>query len=62
MSGGEVRLTQAGALEVARFSSVELGGWLDAGVALVGRGAGVPPRVEVTGGTVDLRRGALGRG
>ncbi|MDZ7710926.1 MAG: DUF3971 domain-containing protein [Roseovarius sp.] len=62
LSGGEVRLTQAGALDVARFSSVELGGWLDAGVALVGRGAGVPPRVEVTGGTVDLRRGAPGGG
>lgn len=62
LSGGEVRLTQAGALDVARFSSVELGDWLDAGVALVGRGVGVPPRVEVTGGTVDLRRGALGAG
>lgn len=62
LSGGEVRLTAAGALDLARFASVELGGWLDASVALVGRGAGIPPRVEVTGGTVDLRRGALGAG
>jgi len=62
LSGGEVRLTEAGTLDVARFSSVALGGWLEAGVAIVGRGAGVAPRIEVTGGTVDLRRGGPGEG
>jgi hypothetical protein len=62
LSGGEVRLSEAGALDVARFSSVALGDWLDAGVAIVGRGAGEAPRIEVTGGTVDLRRGGPGEG
>jgi len=62
IGGGEVRLKPGGGLAQARFASVELGGWLDAPVTLVGRGAGQAPRMEVTGGTVDLRRGALGNG
>jgi hypothetical protein len=62
LEGGEVRLTSGGALDSARFSRVRVGGWLDAPVTLAGRGAGVAPRVEVTGGTVDLRQGSPGGG
>jgi len=62
LGGGEVRLTEAGTLDVARLRNVELGDWLDAGVTLVGRGAEQPPRIEVTGGTVDLRQAPLGPG
>lgn len=57
---GRVSLDAAGTLERAEFSRVTLGGWLDAPVSLVGRGAGVAPRIEVTGGTVDLRQTSLG--
>jgi len=57
---GRVSLNAGGGLDRAEFSRVTLGGWLDAPVALVGRGAGVAPRVEVTGGTVDLRQISLG--
>ncbi|MFB9150640.1 YhdP family protein [Roseovarius ramblicola] len=60
VSGGEVRLEPGGALAEARFASVELGGWLNVPVTLVGRGKGQAPRVEVTGGTVDMRGGTLG--
>ncbi|MET4130071.1 hypothetical protein ACSSV6_003280 [Roseovarius sp. MBR-38] len=59
---GEVRLTPEGTLGAARFTRLELGDWLDVQAALIGRGANVTPRVEVTGGRVDLRRGSLGAG
>ncbi|MBC7133805.1 MAG: hypothetical protein H5U16_11970 [Roseovarius sp.] len=61
-AAGEVSLAPDGTLDAARFSRVELDGWLDVQAALIGRGAGVPPAVEVTGGRVDLRRGAPGGG
>lgn len=57
---GRVSLNAGGGLDRAEFSRVTLGGWFDAPVALVGRGAGVAPGVEVTGGTVDLRQTSLG--
>jgi hypothetical protein len=57
---GEVALSPDGGLAQARFARVGMGDWLDVPVTLVGRGAGRVPRVEVTGGTVDLRRGAFG--
>lgn len=57
---GRVSLNAGGELDRAEFSRVTLGGWFDAPVALVGRGAGAAPRVEVTGGTVDLRQTSLG--
>ncbi|MDZ4136594.1 MAG: DUF3971 domain-containing protein, partial [Paracoccaceae bacterium] len=62
---GSVRLKADGTLDLARFSSVRLGGWLDATVDLAGRGAGQVPAVSVTGGSVDLRRmdrGQAGQG
>jgi hypothetical protein len=42
-------------LDVARFSSVRLGNWLNAAAELRGRGKGRAPAVVVTGGRVDLR-------
>ncbi len=53
---GSVTLTPGGQLGRALFSRVQIGGWLDAPVALVGRGKGAAPRIEVTGGSIDLRR------
>ncbi|MDZ4095001.1 MAG: DUF3971 domain-containing protein [Paracoccaceae bacterium] len=59
---GTVALREGGGLEVARFSKVTLGGWLDAGVDLTGRGAGQPVGITLTGGTLDLRRMGPGIG
>lgn len=52
---GSVTLAADGGLDRAEFDRVEIGDWLRAPVTLIGRGAGVPPRIEVSGGTVDLR-------
>ena len=56
---GSVALRADGQLDRAIFSRVRVGGWLDAPVELMGRGAGVTPRVNVTGGSVDLRQTTL---
>ena len=56
---GSVTLTPGGALQRAEFTRVEIGDWLRAPVTLIGRGAGVPPRIEVSGGRVDLRAASL---
>ena len=53
---GSVTLDPGGGLRRAEFARVEIGDWLNAPVTLIGRGPGVPPRIEVTGGRVDLRR------
>lgn len=52
---GTVSLRPGGGLDRARFTRLRAGGWLDAPVTLVGRGAAAPA-VEIAGGTVDLRR------
>ncbi|MFN4158439.1 MAG: AsmA-like C-terminal region-containing protein [Gemmobacter sp.] len=54
-ASGTVSLRPGGGLDRARFARVRAGGWLDAGVTLVGRG-GAAPAVEIAGGAVDLRR------
>lgn len=59
-AAGQITLAPGGTLEVAAFDRLRLGGWLDAGVRLVGRGEGAPPRIEITGGSLDLRRADLG--
>lgn len=56
---GAMTLTPDGQLDVARFSRVTMGDWLDVPVDLVGRGAGQTPAVRVTGGRVDLRQTSL---
>ncbi len=53
---GTICLTPEGAFEAAPFDRVQLGDWLDARVTLVGQGPDQPPRVELSGGTVDLTR------
>ncbi|VAV91744.1 Large exoproteins involved in heme utilization or adhesion, partial [hydrothermal vent metagenome] len=57
---GSVSLREGGELERASFSEVKVGTWLDAPVDLIGRGAGLPPAVEVSGGRIDLRQTSLG--
>ncbi len=59
---GRIDLTASGQLDRAVFSTVAIGEWLRAPVTLVGRGAGVPPAVEVRGGRVDLRQTSLAGG
>lgn len=53
---GVVELRPGGGLERARFSEVELGGWLSGAVELRGRAAGQAPDVVMTSGQIDLRR------
>jgi hypothetical protein len=52
---GSISLVADGSLDVARFSSVRLGQWLDASAELQGRGKGRAFGVAVTGGSVDIR-------
>ena len=61
---GQITLDKNGALAVASFSSVEVADWLAGSVELVGQGVGQPPKVNVTGGWLDLRRArqAIGSG
>ena len=56
---GSVSLTDTGQLNRATFSRVSVGGWLNGPVTLTGRGKGAVPGVEVTGGSVDLRKADL---
>ncbi len=59
---GTITVAEDGGLGRAVFSQVQAGGWLDAPVVLTGRGKGAAPAVQVTGGTLDLRRSDLGGG
>ncbi|MBI1171225.1 hypothetical protein GC209_07470 [bacterium] len=53
---GQVKLKPGGALDVARFDKVTMGGWLDGAVEIRGRGANVPVGFAVTSGSIDLRK------
>lgn len=53
---GTVTFRPGGGLDTARFSRVQLGGWLDAAIEITGRGQGEPVGLAVTEGVVDLRR------
>ncbi|TMM55581.1 hypothetical protein FDT80_01680 [Sulfitobacter sabulilitoris] len=59
-AAGSVTLAAGGGLDRVRLEHLRAGDWLDAPIDLVGRGAGVPPRVVVRGGTLDLRRAEFG--
>ncbi len=59
---GSVTLNGDGSLATIDLDRVRAGGWLDAPVTLTGRGAGVPPGVRISGGTVDLRNAPFGSG
>jgi len=56
---GSVTTLPGGGMERARFASVKLNGWLDAGVELIGRGKAAP-EVHVLSGRLDLRRARFG--
>ena len=52
---GKVRLKASGDLDLAQFSRVTLGGWLDGAVEITGRGA-APVGLAVTSGSIDIRK------
>jgi hypothetical protein len=52
---GRASLASDGGLERLTVDRLRLGDWLDVTGALVGRGAGRAPAIEVTGGALDLR-------
>ncbi|TDK49898.1 DUF3971 domain-containing protein [Antarcticimicrobium luteum] len=58
---GSVIGAKDGGLDRALLSSVRLGGWLEAGVELIGRGRAAPD-VRILTGVVDLRRAPLDSG
>lgn len=58
---GTVINREGGGLDRAMLSSVRIGGWLDAAVELVGRGA-QSPDIRILDGTVDMRRAEFGGG
>jgi hypothetical protein len=59
-ANGSITLIPGGGLERAQIDRVELGQWLDAPVDLIGRGANIPPEINVRGGTLDLRNADFG--
>ena len=59
---GTISLLPGGGLDVARFSSVTLGGWLETSAELQGRGKDRAPAVSLIGGRVDLRGLPVQRG
>ena len=54
-ASGRVAVAANGAFDRLALDRFRLGGWLDVTGALVGRGAGRPPAIEITGGMLDLR-------
>lgn len=59
---GSVRMRKDGGLDIARFSPVLIGQWLQGSVEISGRGAGRPVAVAITSGRVDIRKMADGAG
>lgn len=59
---GSITTTAGGGLDKARFSRVTVGNWLRAPVVLTGQGKGAPMKIDVSGGSLDLRRAEFGQG
>ena len=59
-ANGDISLTPNGILDRARFTRVQLGGWFDAPVDLVGRGRDQAAQIVINGGQIDLRRANFG--
>lgn len=59
---GTLSLKPGGGLDVLRMQRLRLDNWLDVTGALRGRGAGLPPEVELRGGRADMRFAAFGAG
>ncbi|MBR9651816.1 DUF3971 domain-containing protein [Thalassovita aquimarina] len=56
IAAGTLSLTEAGTLDRLQLDQVVAGAWLNAPLALVGRGKGMAPAVEVNGGSIDLTK------
>jgi hypothetical protein len=54
--GGDIRLKDDGQFDRAVFSKAALDDWFSGSLQLIGRGKGRAPAIQVTGGTLDLRR------
>lgn len=59
---GTVALDREGRFERLGLAHLRFEDWLDVAVDVVGQGPGAPPRLELRGGTLDLRRARLGEG
>ena len=59
---GKVKLNSNGDLNVAQFSKVSLGGWLDGAVDITGRGGNRAVGLAVRSGTIDIRQFPSSRG
>ena len=53
-ASGTVSMLPDGGLDEVAFEQLQIGGWLDAAVRIVGRGESVAPDVVIEGGVVDL--------
>ncbi len=53
-AAGDIQLNADGTLNVVRLSSVRVGNWLRGAANLVGRGSNTP-RIQITGGALDMR-------
>lgn len=53
---GSVQLAGSGQLDSVTLTRLIAGDWLSATGRLVSRGAGLPPRIEIASGRLDLRR------
>lgn len=61
-TSGTISLADGGGLQRAAFERVQLGGWLDAPVLLIGRGQGRAAEIQIAGGSLDLRSANFGDG
>ncbi len=57
---GRLTTRKGGGLDLAEFTRLEVGDWLDGSARVRGRGRGETVDVELTGGTLDLRRRPTG--
>jgi hypothetical protein len=59
---GKITTLKGGGLDQANFSRVTMGNWLRAPVVLTGQGQGKPVKIDVSGGSLDLRKAEFGQG
>jgi len=59
---GRVSLAPGGGFNRLTAERLQLGDWLDVTGTVIGRGAGRPPAIAITGGTLDLRGAPQGGG
>lgn len=59
---GRVALGPEGAFEALELDRLRTGGWMDASVRLTAQGGNAPPRMALTGGSIDIREMSFGRG